>query len=168
MGMAGLLGMVLETALILDYQVKSGVLYQDLGFLLALFMAGLGLGSWGVHRAPARANSLKRWVGALLLVMIGVLSFQAAARLSRGAVGDLLSSGSALLLAGAVVGALFAFASLYRVEDQRAAVSPLYAADVLGGCVGSLAATLVLIPLLGLPGTALLTALAAVACLLLL
>ena len=42
---AGFLGMVLETILILYYQVKFGVLYQDIGLLLMNFMAGLALGA---------------------------------------------------------------------------------------------------------------------------
>ena len=46
-------------------------------------------------------------------------------------------------------------------------VSPVYAADLLGGCVGSLLAGVVLIPLLGLPATALAAAVA-IACALLL
>jgi spermidine synthase len=166
--MAGLIGMVLETALILNYQVKSGVLYQDLGLLLALFMAGLALGALMVHRAPASAPIPGRGVGAALLIALAALGFLSGARISRGVVGGLLSSGVHLILAGLVVGAVFAFASLYRVKDQRAAVSPLYAADVLGGCIGSLVATLVLVPLLGLPASALLMALLALACLLLL
>jgi predicted membrane-bound spermidine synthase len=32
-------------------------------------------------------------------------------------------------------------------------IAPLYAADLLGGCLGSLAGSLILIPLLGLDGT---------------
>ncbi len=41
---AGFMGMVLETILILYYQVKHGVLYQDIGLLLMSFMAGLAAG----------------------------------------------------------------------------------------------------------------------------
>jgi hypothetical protein len=39
-------------------------------------------------------------------------------------------------------------------DDQRRLVSPLYAADVLGGSIGSGVCSLLLIPLLGLPLTA--------------
>jgi hypothetical protein len=57
----------------------------------------------------------------------------------------------ALLLAGTGVlsAAIFAVAAGEAV-DQRALVSPLYAADVLGGAIGSVVASLMLIPLLGL------------------
>ena len=58
----------------------------------------------------------------------------------------------AILLAvtGALVAALFAYVSLQRATDQARLVSPLYAADLLGGCAGSLLASLVLIPMAGL------------------
>ena len=50
--------------------------------------------------------------------------------------------------------ALFAFASLDGVKDQKIVVSPLYAADLLGGCVGSLLGSLIFIPFLGMGQTA--------------
>jgi len=52
--------------------------------------------------------------------------------------------------------------------DARPLVGPVYAADVLGGCVASLTAGLVVIPMLGLPAAALLAAAAGVAAFLLL
>jgi hypothetical protein len=45
-------------------------------------------------------------------------------------------------------------------------VAPLYAADVAGGCFGVLVASFWLIPLAGLPGTALLVGLLALIALL--
>ena len=49
-------------------------------------------------------------------------------------------------------------ANRLRVADQGAAVAPLYAADLLGGCLGALLGSLFLLPFLGLPATALLVA----------
>ncbi len=54
-GSAGLAGTVLETVLILRYQVTSGVLYQNLGILLMSFMAGLGAGAAAVDAPALRA-----------------------------------------------------------------------------------------------------------------
>ncbi len=42
---AGFLGIVSESVLILAYQAKEGVLYQEIGLLLVAFMAGLALGA---------------------------------------------------------------------------------------------------------------------------
>ncbi len=58
-----------------------------------------------------------------------------------------------LVASGAAVGGVFACVAAGG-DDQRRLVSPLYAADVLGGCLGSIAASLLLIPLLGLAATA--------------
>ena len=63
-----------------------------------------------------------------------------------------------LAAAGFLVAGLFAYASLRGVRDQERAISPLYAADLLGGCAGSVAASLVLVPLAGMDLTAAATA----------
>ncbi|MEW6756556.1 MAG: methyltransferase domain-containing protein, partial [Candidatus Latescibacterota bacterium] len=42
---AGFGGMVLESALLLGYQTRHGVLFRDLGLLVTLFMAGLSAGA---------------------------------------------------------------------------------------------------------------------------
>ena len=72
-----------------------------------------------------------------------------------------------LFATGFLVAALFACASLHERPDQRAVVSPLYAADLIGGCIGALAAGLFLIPAAGLAGSALWVALVALLALLL-
>jgi hypothetical protein len=50
---------------------------------------------------------------------------------------------------------LFGYASRLGVDHQGRAVSPLYAADLLGGCLGSFLAGLLLLPLLGAKATSL-------------
>jgi predicted membrane-bound spermidine synthase len=75
-----------------------------------------------------------------------------------GLVGGLLTTGLLMLASGFLVAALFAYASLRRQPDQRSIVSPLYSADLLGGCAGSVLASLLLIPMLGLPASAVLMA----------
>jgi spermidine synthase len=156
--MAGFLGMVLESALILGYQMRSGVLFQDLGLLLTVFMAGLALGSFSVHRWARRGSDgggLSRWLGAGLLAAFAGLSTLCAVLLSGVVAAGIGLTALALLLCGGLVAAVFAYASLRRISDQRLVVSPLYAADLIGGCLGSLAGSLILIPILGLGDTAL-------------
>jgi spermidine synthase len=156
---AGCAGMVVEAVVIVDYQVRSGVLYRDLGVLLMLFMAGLALGAAVTPMLVARAGAAgdpqraHRLLGGGLLLGFTVAGVAHAAYLVVGVGGGLLVSATMLLVSGALVAALFAYASLDRVEHQRAIVSPLYAADLVGGCVGSLATSLLLIPILGLAGT---------------
>ncbi len=161
---AGFVGMVLETALILQYQTIRGVLYQDIGLLLTMFMAGLALGSAGVHGLARRGSGkgLTRLTGALLLGAFAMLSLLAAWLLPAGLVAGLGGTSALLLACGFLVAALFAYASLHREPDQKRVVSPLYAADLAGGCVGSLAASLFLIPVAGFWGAAVSMVLAAV------
>ena len=54
--LAGFVGMVLEGSIFLAYQTRRGVLYQDLGLLLMLFMAGLAAGSLAVLRGARRGR----------------------------------------------------------------------------------------------------------------
>jgi spermidine synthase len=152
--------MVLETVLLLHYQVQRGILFQDLGVLLTLFMAGLALGAAAVvmlSRRGTRALS-PRSVGAGAVAGLAGLSLAIALLIRTGLVGGLLTTGILMLASGFLVAALFAYASLRRRPDQRSIVSPLYSADLLGGCAGSVLASLLLIPMLGLPASAVLMA----------
>lgn len=172
-GAAGGLGMVAEALLLLAYQARRGVLYQDLGLLLMAFMGGLALGAAAVAArrqgaetsarrvagagpgpAPARDS---RWLG---LQLLGALALAAAGlswRLRAGVGLELVETAVWLLAFGALTAAIFANASR-QAEDQARAIGPLYGADLIGGCAGSLAASLLLIPLVGLANTALLMA----------
>ena len=61
---------------------------------------------------------------------------------------------SCLLAAtGFLVAGIFAYASLHESEDQKKVISPLYSADLIGGCLGSLLGSLILIPLAGMDVT---------------
>jgi hypothetical protein len=148
--------MVLETILILYYQVKYGVLYQDIGLLLMSFMAGLALGAISIERLMARFADrprLVRWYGVALLAGFCFLCVVTATRLTVSAAAGLLQTSWLLMAAGFLVAGIFAYATLYEIKDQRSVISPLYAADLLGGCAGSLLGSLLLIPVLGLDVT---------------
>jgi hypothetical protein len=82
--------------------------------------------------------------------------------------GHLIGTMLSLLACGFLVAALFGYASLRGRPDQGPLVSPLYAMDLLGGCFASVLAGLLLIPVIGLAGSALLAAVLAAAGLLLL
>jgi spermidine synthase len=153
---AGFLGMVLETILILYYQVKYGVLYQDIGMLLMSFMAGLALGAMSIDMLMAKfANRqrLIRWYGVALLVGFCFLCVVTATRISLSASMGLLQTSLLLSAAGFLVAGIFAYTSIYKIEDQKIVIAPLYAADLSGGSLGSLLGSLLLIPILGLDVT---------------
>lgn len=150
---AGFLGMVLETILILYYQVKYGVLYQDIGFLLMSFMAGLALGSIIIKKLMVRFADrprLTRWYAVGLLIGFCLLCMVIATKITMSTSLSLVQTTGLLLTAGLLVAGIFAYTSLHGIQDQKSVISPLYSADLLGGCLGSLAGSLILIPIFGL------------------
>jgi spermidine synthase len=158
-GLAGFVGMALEALLLLEYQIRQGVLYQDLGLLLTTFMAGLALGARLLDRLAkrtageaGRGDLARPWgiavVSGLLLVSTGI-----AAGIGAGATGR-APFVATLAAAGLLASALFAYSSLHAVGDPADVVSPLYVADLAGGCLAALLVALVLVPFAGLVTTA--------------
>ncbi len=150
-GAAGGVGLVVEALLLLAWQARRGALYQDLGLLLMLFMAGLSLGAAGSSRLPiGRAG---RAVGGALLIALALGCLALGERLRAAPGPGPLETGAWLLGAGALTAAIFGHASR-RAGAAAFAAGTLYAADLAGGCAGSLAAGLLLVPLAGLANTA--------------
>jgi spermidine synthase len=152
---AGFGGMATESVVLLRYQAESGSLYQDIGMLLTSFMAGLAAGALAFDRLAAGRPPVRRWWGVVLLIALAGL--EGALALGAEGGGFLFRMGPAaaiLCLCGALVAGLFGYASRMGVDDQGTVVSPLYAADLLGGCLGSFLAGLLLLPLLGAGATA--------------
>lgn len=150
---AALVGMVLEAVVLLRYQSEAGALYRDLGLLLTSFMLGLTLGAFAWERARARAGAPAGWWSAVPMAGLALLSLAEAASSRAGLAAGLTPSAAFLLAAGAMVAAAFAAAS--RPEAAASDAGPLYAADLVGGCAGSLLAAGLLVLVLGLGGTAL-------------
>ncbi len=156
-GVAGFLGIVFEAILILTYQAREGVLYQDIGLLLMMFMAGLSLGAWMLNEAirwtGIRKGRSRRWGLALIagFCLLGIVVYRFVGGDSPGGI---LPTATLLAVTGFLVSGVLVYASLFAIRDQQKVIAPLYAADLLGGCLGSLLGSLVLIPLFGLDGTA--------------
>ena len=151
-GAAGAAGMLLESALLLRYQTRSGVLWQDLGMLLTAFMAGLALGAAALERVTRPGP--RRLAGALTFSALAALGLASALLMRTGAGGGLAGSTALLFAGGLLVAAAFAGAVLGGDPDAGAVIGPAYAADLVGGCAGALVAGLAAIPMLGLPATA--------------
>ena len=143
--LAGFAGMVIEFAVLLRFQTASGVLFQDIGLLLAGFMAGLAVsplsGKWAARkhkRGFFLALSLVLLCGASMLIF----HWEGMRYTVVGIVW--------LFFAGAVVGSFFCYAT-EKIPDKGGL---LYAADLLGGSLGALIASLLLLPSLGLDTSA--------------
>jgi spermidine synthase len=156
----GFIGMVLETVLLLRYQIANGIVYQQVGWLLTCFMAGMTLGAFAAG-GPAGGAGREPLPRSRLLLPIAVLapaiaSFVATAWLPSTA--GLTGTSLLLAAAGAAVGGAFAAVGRLWRGQARVAASSLYAADVAGGAAGAVTATLVLVPAVGLDWTALVAA----------
>jgi spermidine synthase len=150
---AGFTGMVLETILILYYQVKHGVLYQDIGLLLMSFMAGLAVGAMIINNIMLKQvnhQTLSRWHGISLLIGFCFLCASVGISITMNISAGLFQISCLLAATGFFVAGIFAYASLHEIEDQKNVISPLYSADLIGGCLGSLIGSMILIPLAGM------------------
>ena len=156
----GFVGMVLETVLLLRYQIMNGVVYQQVGWLLTCFMAGMTAGAYaaGGPDGAGKPRRLLRGRPAIPLAALGIslISFAAIAWLPAAA--GLTGTSVLLAAAGASVGGAFAVAASLWQGHARGAAAALYAADVAGGAAGAVAATLILVPGVGFDGSALLAA----------
>jgi len=152
-----LAGMLVESVVLLHYQVTQGIVFRDIGLLVAVFMAGLAAGAAAIGaRRPAHAAARR---DALLIVMVLALAGSlTAALIAAGAATTLPRAAALLAVCGAGVGAAFGWSSHAYPGRQRAAIGPLYAADLLGGALGAVVGGLVLVPLGGLVVTAVLAA----------
>jgi spermidine synthase len=164
-GVAAFIGMVLETTLLLHFQIKNGILYQDIGILLTSFMAGLALGALAVAKL---SRPLSKTIGVMMLVGFVLLGAATGWEISSGRNTGILETSGLLALAGFFAAGVFAYAGLYAADDQADVIAPLYSADLIGGCIGSLLASLALAPLAGLAVSAYLMAPAAMLAILLL
>jgi spermidine synthase len=151
--LAAFCGMTLETLIVLHYQAQSGILFQNIGLLLTGFMSGLALGA-GFTDRRAFLHSTSVGYGRILAAGLSMAGLAVAAAIHVGWLSGLALSTGLLALIGFLVGAIFAYASLQEHEQGGPMAAALYAADLIGGCFGSVAATLILIPTAGLVSTA--------------
>lgn len=161
MFLAGAVGMISETVLLLNYQSRSGVLYQDIGILLMTFMVGLTVGAFVTNKLITNRRSIgrkHRWAGAALILGFAVLNLVIYYTVGSGYLGSLLLTSLMLALVGAAVSAVFVYISLAGDGSGRKAMTWLYSADLFGGSAGSLIAILIFIPVFGILTTSVLAA----------
>jgi spermidine synthase len=149
---AGFIGMTLEIIIILLYQNSNGILYRDIGLLLMAFMVGLSIGSFFVDRCFLifkNGNFGIKFFGIFMLIGFALLHLIVYLLIKVDLISSLPVASVALLTDGLFVSGIFAFVSLNQVENQRLVISQLYAADLVGGCIGTLITSLILIPAYG-------------------
>jgi spermidine synthase len=191
-GLTGLAGMILEVGVLLAFQVVHGYVYGRVGLIVTAFMAGLALGSALANAAARgwrRASSLQhRWDpryspwAALAWIQGGIALFALGFPLVAGLAPPAGIFSLLALLGGGLTGLAFPVAVACLEVAQGPAVSNgadrstgavdgrsghmaglLYGADLVGGCVGAVTASVFLVPILGIPQTCLAVAIVGVA-----
>jgi spermidine synthase len=167
MAATGFTLMALEIILLLAFQSIYGFLYRQLAILIALFMAGMAVGSWlglrhirrdgrSTCRDVAGTQFLLALAAPLLMLVVSLLARltgTAAIWLAAQCVFPALAA-----LSGILGGLQFPLAThLYGGSGGRR-LGWLYAVDLLGGCAGALLLSAYLIPIFGFWRTAWLSA----------
>ncbi len=165
MAATGFTLMGLQIFLLLAFQSIYGYVYSQLAILIALFMAGIALGSWlGLRRIRREERSAGRAVAftqlllalsaPVLMLLVGLI-----AKVLGSAATWLVAQGvfpALAALSGILGGFQFPMTTAIYLHDGsgRRALGTLYAIDLMGGCVGALVLSGYLIPVFGFWKTA--------------
>lgn len=168
----GLTGMIFSLAIIFTFQIFYGYIYQQIGLLVALFMAGIALGSFLIiHYLPRlKKDSFLFLMIEIVILLFGILLpfiFMTPSRqLENKDIFYLFYAGFLIMsfFAGMLTGFQFPLAvKIYldnplRKEKLGQTAGLLYGADLFGGFFGGLLGGVFLLPLLGLKETCLMMA----------
>ncbi|MGA9754048.1 MAG: fused MFS/spermidine synthase [Desulfobaccales bacterium] len=156
----GLGTMALEILVLVLYQIKLGSLYQELGVLIAAFMAGMAAGSAAGTHWGGRLRGGARFLAGLqggLAILAGALALGLKWGVSWPASGWEFSTRAGyvlvLVVAGFGGGGVFALsAALWQAiqPEARGQGGKLYAADLLGATLGTLGVSLLVLPVWGI------------------
>ncbi len=162
----GLSTMSLQIALLFSFQSLYGFIYEMVGLIVAIFMAGLATGTLLTHRfVRDRANpdilAAVQLTIAVFSVLIGISLPAIAAIPSIHAIFFLFSC--LTFISGVLNGFDFPLATeSFRALNRRAerSTGQVYSIELLGACLGAALASAVIAPIMGLVACCLLAALA--------
>ncbi len=152
---SGFSASALQFILLLGYQLRFGSIYHHLGFMVAMFMAGLALGSIFAKRLAPGGEKTQLTQTVFLLAGLAVLIPWGLNFASCGLFSGSLTTFAGLvfylltLAVGATAGMQFPLASRWRFKNGAETGSELYSADLLGASLGALFSGALLVPLLG-------------------
>jgi spermidine synthase len=165
---SGFAGMIFDLIIIFTFQSLYGYVYQMIGLLTSLFMAGTGIGGFIMTRRLKRCG-----LNIFLLIDLCILLLA----LSFSPLLSILSSPPPFLffllsfICGGFVGAQFPLANKIYLEGSgniSRTSGLLYGCDLLGGWIAGMIGGTALLPILGLTTTSLIVALVKLVSLLLL
>lgn len=140
----GFAGTALEVVLVFGFQILYGYVYSQIGVLITAFLAGLIGGAFYVNK------TLEKYSKRSLLVLefvIFIFSVGLAVFLPYMVK---VTFPLVISILGILVGAEFPLASKLYYSDVPVTAASLYSADLLGGCLGALLVSTLLVPLMGI------------------
>jgi len=163
----GLTGMIFSLAIIFTFQTYYGYVYQQIGLLVAIFMAGIAFGSLLVthclHRIKENSFLFLKIEGLIILFafLLPFVFLTPSSQFENKTVYFLLYAGFLVMsfLTGMFTGFQFPLAvKIYldnpsKKENLGRTAGLLYGADLFGGFFGGLIGGVFLLPLLGLKET---------------
>jgi spermidine synthase len=158
-GAMGFTAMALEIILIFAFQNIYGYVYQMMGVIVALFMAGLACGGFasnGLLKRPGRPWTA--WLSgvAFLLAAYAAIVPWVLHRAAGAGVHSEYVFMALVFLTGAVTGMEFPLASRIYLRDASGvgrAAARVNGFDHFGACAGSLLTGVVFVPLIGIVAT---------------
>ncbi|MDI6766980.1 MAG: fused MFS/spermidine synthase [Bacteroidota bacterium] len=143
----------IQVVLLIAFQIMYGYVYQMLGIIIMIFMAGLAAGS--LYREKIiRNTNIKMYVGIQLsiglyaVVLPLFLLFIKTSTLSAGVLHVAFFLPTFII--AVLIGMEFSIASHIQKGTIASVASSLYGVDLIGSAIGALLITAFLIPLLGL------------------
>ncbi len=159
----GLSGITLEIGILFAFQVLYGYVYYKIGIIIAAFMLGMAIGSYTQGRRVERAGASLRQ----LTIIVAATAVTAAALPALFNVLARIASPFAAMMSaelgfpiltaviGLLVGTAFPIATGLHISSGATvgeAGGTMYAADLVGACLGALLASVLLVPVLGIAG----------------
>lgn len=142
----GFSSMAFEMVIILSYQAQFGYVYEMIGVISALFMAGIAVGAISFRGISAETGRF-RVIELIAMLMMAVFIVALRTELAYYAFSA---------LNGLFCGAGFSWATQYlRKCEVRGAPGKLYAADLGGSFLGAIVTSIFSVPLIGIPNSVL-------------
>jgi len=137
-----------ETLVIFVYQILFGYVYEQIGLLVTVFLAGLLPGAWLGERLRRRRNFKKSLVlcDTLIIITLAILLLALISAHDRLQPGFFLLFGFAISM---LCGCQFPLALTLGGGDNPAAART-FSADLIGAACGTLITSLLFIPFLGI------------------
>ncbi|MEJ2595758.1 MAG: hypothetical protein P8100_11695 [bacterium] len=149
---SGITGVSTELVLIVVFQVLFGNVYLFIGIIITTFMAGLAIGSRFSlickMNYPLRLMNFVQLFSGIYILSIALTIFFIG-KMEETIIIRVIFIFAMFILA-AFTGLQYGISVCHRKTDPGTLVSEVYAADLVGAAVGSLAVTVWLIPMIGI------------------